>query len=58
MPSFIPASQRKEQPAIATPGDVAVHIGIISYPCWPVMPKHIWEGQDPLTVNNYDKAKG
>ncbi|HLE72841.1 MAG TPA: ABC transporter substrate-binding protein, partial [Anaerolineales bacterium] len=23
-----------------------------------VMPKHIWEGQDPLTFKNYDPAKG
>ncbi len=22
------------------------------------LPKHIWEGQDPLTFKNYDKAKG
>jgi peptide/nickel transport system substrate-binding protein len=23
-----------------------------------IMPKHIWEGQDPLTFKNYDPAKG
>ena len=24
----------------------------------PIVPKHIWEGQDPLTFKNYDPAKG
>ena len=24
----------------------------------PIVPKHVWEDQDPLTFNNYDPAKG